>query len=184
MKNPLSLLSLLAIIMLAVPFNALANDNDAGQWYIGVAYGNVSVKATGKGGSTYRESSSGPGLRGYGGYNFNQGIGLELASLDNADVLAPIALTPKIMLAVGEKATLYGKLGMFWAEYDSDWSGSGLTAGFGLDLALNRVFRLRLSYDYLTASMDFDGFNSPFNPPEPDVDVKSHIMMLGFHAGF
>jgi len=164
---------LIASLVTLISTNVLAAGADS---YAGIEVGYMNVKADGGG-------SDGSGIgRVFGGYNFNENIGIELgayrmatyeyrsnflnANVDNWGVDYSLLLRPNKSTGLNG---LFVRAGGHWSDTSVDAcisscgsasiSGSGFMAGAGYDAKFNETMSARISYTYRysLSSLEADG---------------------------
>jgi opacity protein-like surface antigen len=164
---------LTASLMALISVNTLAAGKES---YVGIELGYMNVKADGGG-------SDGSGIgRVFGGYNFNESIGVELgayrmatyeyrsnslnANVDNWGIDYSLLLRPNKSSGLNG---LFVRAGGHWSETSIDacifscasgsQSGSGFLAGVGYDAKFNESTSARISYTYRDSisSLEADG---------------------------
>lgn len=170
-------------LMALISVNTLAADKES---YVGVEAGYVHVKTPG--------FSDGSGIaRVFGGYNFNESIGIELgayrmatyqyrsgvinANVDNWGIDYSLLLRPNKSSGLNG---LFVRAGGHWSDTSVDacafscgsasQSGSGFLAGVGYDAKLNEATSARISYTYRDSVSD--------------LDADGHVTTIGLLYGF
>lgn len=163
---------LIASLLALISANTLAAGADS---YVGIEAGYMNVKVDG--------GSDGSGLgRVFGGYNFNESIGVELgayrmatyeyrsglvnANVDNWGIDYSLLLRPNKSSGLNG---LFVRAGGHWSDTSVDacgffcasanQSGSGFLAGAGYDAKFNETTSARISYTYRDSlsSLEADG---------------------------
>lgn len=183
-----------------------AGVHDNRGWYVGGALSYATGEVEVRNQKLLDEEGVGFGV--YGGYNFSDWFGLEGASfhsdnmrddregLDSAEFFT-LSFMPKLMVNVNDSFGLFFKAGptfvMYTEEYERysgryywddeyDWSDIMLGAGLGAEIAVQERVKLRISYDYVSGSLDENWYER--NAPSNRVDVSLKRFALGVHYQF
>lgn len=188
--------------------SALA-DETAGQnnrgWFVG---GHLSyAEGEAEIGNAPDLDENGIGFGVYGGYNFSDWFGLEgssfqsenmaddRAGLDSAEFFT-LSFMPKLTVNFNDNVGIFFKAGptfvMYTEEYNDydgyywddefDWSEVLLGAGVGTEIAVQDGVKLRLSYDYVSGTLDENWYD--WDAPSDRADVTLGRFSLGVHYQF
>lgn len=175
-------------------------------WYVGgaLSYANGEVEVR----DQKLSDEEGVGFGVYGGYNFNDWFGLEgssfqsedmgdnRAGLDSAEFFT-LSFMPKVMVNFNDNFGIFFKAGptfvMYTEEYynyndryywddEYDWSEVMLGAGVGTEIKLQDNIKLRLSYDYVSGTLDENWYDR--DSPNSRIDVTLGRFALGVHYQF
>jgi len=171
----------LACACLLMSGGALAEVDHDG-FYVGGGFGHANFTIDYEGQHLYQSSESVKDGIGSGsvfaGYNFTRMFGLELEMVTTGDLaesedyeaaVFQISLAPRIEISLGHHVSLHGQFGVAsttyvesWddvtakknsnAEDTLTWSGTSLTAGLGVEIAVFSGLNVRIAYDYTDVS--------------------------------
>lgn len=176
-------------------------------WYGGIDLGGVRVEADHQYGTREVDHAGSFGF--YGGYNFTDYFGLELAFGESGNLsenrfydiyYLPVMFTPKFTFQATEWLGLYLKAGVAtgvyaqrfnYEPYNADeaivWSGGGGVIGVGGVVSVTKNLNLRLNYDHTRMSMsptDDFYYNGTSFVRVYDLDVTADRVTVGVHWQF
>ncbi|CAA0124999.1 Uncharacterised protein [BD1-7 clade bacterium] len=192
------------------PAVSLQNKQQVGG-YVGGSIGALLYNLDSKNSSAGPFDSSALAISPYGGYNFNEWLGIEamvtFASGYSASLypttrqsnLVIFSAAPKFTWQMTDIFALYGKIGLnvtgfsnetrfYFVDETTSWAGVGISAGLGLQLAMTPEWIWRLGYEFNQAHLYADDsvkytVNQEFIKIQ-DLSTQNHTVNLGIHYQF